>query len=109
MKEEDIILLVSIITPVASALATLIPVLSATATNRKVLTQKVDLIIRDISRLSMHDEHASLEERITAGDRYIESGGNGASKVYHMQLVDRYKKQLDDSRRDSRPEAGHSK
>ena len=95
MDKELILLIVSIVVPLASAAATLIPVLTATFNNRKSVLEKLNLVVRDMARLTMHDEHLPLEERITAGDRYIDNGGNGASKVYHGKLVDEYKKQLD--------------
>jgi hypothetical protein len=91
MEQQNLILLVSIITPLASAAATLIPVLSGAIKNRKAVLDRLNLVIRDVSRLTMHDEHLSLEERIAAGDRYMASGGNGASKVYHEMLADQYK------------------
>jgi hypothetical protein len=94
MRHDNIALLVSIIIPIASALGTLIPVLSANFNNRKAIIEKLDAVAMDINRLIMHDEHISLEERIMSGDRYIKAGGNGASKVYQQQLVEEYQKQL---------------
>jgi hypothetical protein len=94
MAKEDILLLTAIITPLASAAATLIPVLVTTFKNRRTVVEKLDLVIRDMARLTMHDEHLPLEERISAGDRYTETGGNGASKVYHQGLIEKYKEKL---------------
>jgi hypothetical protein len=91
---QDSTSIVPIIIPVVSALGTLIPVLVATFTNRRTVVNKLDLVIRDVSRLTMHDENLPLEERISAGDRYLSAGGNGSSKVYHQTLVDEYKAEL---------------
>jgi hypothetical protein len=94
VERETIILLVSVIAPVASAAATLIPVLAATFKNRKAVVEKLNLVIRDMARLTMHDEHLPLEERIAAGDRYTKNGGNGASKVYHQVLIEKYEEKI---------------
>jgi hypothetical protein len=45
----------------------------------------------DIQRLTLHDEHLSIEERITAGDRYIKGGGNGVTVAYYEKLLGEYK------------------
>jgi hypothetical protein len=94
MNRESVILLASVVTPLASAAATLIPVLVTTFKNRRTVVEKLDLVIRDMARLTMHDEYLPLEERIAAGDRYTETGGNGASKVYLQDLIDKYRDRL---------------
>jgi hypothetical protein len=94
MQDSGSVSFISIIVPIITALGTLIPVLVATFTNRRTVINKLDLVIRDVSRLTMHDENLPLEERISAGDRYLSAGGNGSSKVYHQTLVDQYKEEL---------------
>ena len=42
----------------------------------------------DIKRLVITSPHMPLEERISAGDAYIKSGGNGAVKRLHKQLLE---------------------
>jgi hypothetical protein len=58
------------------------------------VVEKLDLVIRDMARLTMHDEQLPLEERIAAGDRYTSTGGNGASGVYRQGLIEKYKEKL---------------
>ena len=41
----------------------------------------------DIKRLVITSPYMPLEERIAAGDAYIEGGGNGAVKRLHQKLV----------------------
>lgn len=86
--------MISIITPVVSAAATLIPVLMATFNSRKELGEKLDRNIQSTSLLLMHDEHLSLESRIAAGDQFIAAGGNGAGKKFHQELLRQYEEQL---------------
>jgi hypothetical protein len=43
----------------------------------------------------MHDEHLPIEERLSAGQRYIDLGGNGATRAYYEKLADEYKKNLE--------------
>jgi hypothetical protein len=87
-------LVVSIAVPFITFCGTVIPVLANLKLARKDIKEQVNLIIRDIARLTMHDEHLPIEERLTAGDRYLASGGNGPSKVYYDELVQQYQKKL---------------
>jgi hypothetical protein len=87
-----------IIVPVATAVGTLIPVLKSVFSIGRWFTKfekKLDLNSRDIQRLVLHDEHLPVEERLSAGQRYIELGGNGATRAYYEKLVEEYKKKLE--------------
>jgi hypothetical protein len=52
------------------------------------------MVSLDIQRLTLHDENLSIEERITAGDRYIKGGGNGVTIAYYEKLLAAYKEEL---------------
>jgi hypothetical protein len=97
MEKENIVLLVSIVTPLAGAIATIVPVLKATFSNRKQVMEKMELIARNVSRLIMHDEALSLPERIQAGEEYRANKGNGASEQYLEILEEQYRRELLDS------------
>jgi hypothetical protein len=87
-----------IIVPVATAIGTLIPVIKSVVSIRtyfKKFEKKLDLNSRDIQRLVLHDEHLPMEERLSAGQRYIDLGGNGATRAYYEKLVEEYKKKLE--------------
>jgi hypothetical protein len=87
-----------IIVPVATAAGTLIPVLKSVFGIKPwfvKLEKKLDLNSRDIQRLVLHDEHLPMEERLSAGQRYIDLGGNGATRAYYEKLVEEYKKKLE--------------
>lgn len=44
-------------------------------------------------RLTVRDETASMEERLEAGRKYIQLGGNGAIKVKYKMLLKEFEKQ----------------
>ncbi|MDR3341804.1 MAG: hypothetical protein LBT14_03270 [Treponema sp.] len=94
MIGQDMALVASMIVSVITAVGTIIPILASTVGNRKAMVEKLNLVIQEVSRLTMHDEHLSVEERIAAGDRYIESGGNGTAREYHHSLVIQYREHL---------------
>jgi hypothetical protein len=41
--------------------------------------------------LIMHSQTISLKERINAGQRYIDNGGNGGEEIFLEKLKDEYK------------------
>lgn len=49
---------------------------------------------QDILRLALHSESLPIEERLNAGQKYVQSGGNGASKIFYQELCKKYKKRL---------------
>jgi hypothetical protein len=83
-----------VVQAVLSAATTLVPVLLATFSSRKALCAKLDKNSQMVSLLLMHDEHLSLEMRISAGDQFIAAGGNGAGKLFYQQLLKQYDEQL---------------
>jgi hypothetical protein len=58
------------------------------------LSTDMAMLSRDINRLTLHDEHISIEERLAAGNRYIKSNSNGATRAYYEKLLEIYKKDL---------------
>jgi hypothetical protein len=87
-----------LIVPIATSIGTLIPVLKSVFSISGWFTKfekKLDLNSRDIQRLVLHDEHLPMEERLSAGQRYIDLGGNGATRAYYEKLVETYKKELE--------------
>jgi hypothetical protein len=79
---------------ISTAVGTVIGVLKTNGSKMDRLSESLSLVSRDISRLTLHDEHLSVEERIAAGERYVKSGGNGAARVYYEKLLDEYKGEL---------------
>jgi hypothetical protein len=45
----------------------------------------------DVLRLTFHDNGSSIEERIDAGDKFVQMGGNGSTKADYEMLVENYK------------------
>jgi hypothetical protein len=58
------------------------------------LSENMAMVSRDINRLTLHDEHLTIEERLAAGERYIKSGGNGMTRAYYEKLLAEYKETL---------------
>lgn len=48
----------------------------------------------NILRLTVTSEEVPIEERLIAGDKYIQAGGNGAVKAYYHKLQEDYEKEL---------------
>jgi hypothetical protein len=79
---------------IAEAVGALVPAIvtiAAVLKSNRALGGKIGLLTRDINRLIMYNEGLPLEERVNAGARYIQSGGNGSGKVYYEMLVTRLK------------------
>jgi hypothetical protein len=72
--------------PIASAVAVLIPVLRGIGNTGR----RLDTIERTLLQLILHDEHLPIRERLNAGKRYLEIGGNGATAVYYEKLAVMY-------------------
>jgi hypothetical protein len=77
-----------------TAIGTILGVLKTNGSKMDRVTVELTLVSRDINRLTLHDEHISIEERLAAGDRYIKSGGNGVTKAYYEKLLEDYKEEL---------------
>ena len=52
------------------------------------LAQQCDENVLSILRLTIVSTEMPMSERITAGDKYIKLGGNGAVKHLYQRLVD---------------------
>jgi hypothetical protein len=87
----------SLVVPVATAIAVLIPILrdrKDLKMSQKVLDKRLDRIEVDILQLKLHDFHLPERERLNAGKRFIDLGGNGGSKVYYEELEAKYRKRV---------------
>jgi hypothetical protein len=82
----SIVELAPLVAPLASAVAVLIPVLRGNSGVKK----RLDNIEVVLQLLLLHDEHLPIRERLNAGKRYIDLGGNGATAVYYKKLEERY-------------------
>lgn len=80
-----------VIIGVSTAVATILGVLKTNGSKMDRLSDGMKMVSRDISRLTLHDEHLSVEERLAAGEQYIKNGGNGVTLAYYEKLLDEYK------------------
>jgi hypothetical protein len=78
-----------------AAFATILGVLKTNGSKLDKLTEGLRMVSQDINRLTLHDEHLSLEERLAAGERYTKNNGNGVTRAYYEKLLEEYKKQLE--------------
>jgi hypothetical protein len=79
---------------IGTAIGTVVGVLKTNGTRMDKLSEGMTLVSRDINRLTLHDEHLSIEERLAAGERYIKGGGNGVTRAYYEKLFVEYKEEL---------------
>jgi hypothetical protein len=89
--DQLIAALPQIIIGVGTAAATVAGVLRTSGAKTDRLLEGVAMLSRDMSRLTLHDEHLSIEERLAAGERYIKGGGNGVTRAYYEKLLAEYK------------------
>jgi hypothetical protein len=47
-----------------------------------------------INMLVMHNTDISIEERIDAGQNYIDAGGNGSERIYFEKLANEYRREI---------------
>jgi hypothetical protein len=47
-----------------------------------------------INMLVMHNTDISIEERIDAGQNYIDAGGNGSERIYFEKLSNTYRQKI---------------
>jgi outer membrane murein-binding lipoprotein Lpp len=90
-----------IITSLSAAVAAVAGVIVTNGGKMKALSQqverlaaKIDKVYMDVLRLSFHDEHASVEERMDSGHEFVELGGNGSTRADYEVLVEEYKERL---------------
>lgn len=48
----------------------------------------------NILRLTMVSTEMPIEERLIAGEKYVNGGGNGAAKAQYEELKEKYKEEL---------------
>jgi hypothetical protein len=89
-----------IITSLSAAVVTIVGVVAANGSKMKSLLRKVekldskiDGVSLEVLRLAFHDERASVEERVDAGYKYLQLGGNGSTRADYEMLVEKYKGQ----------------
>jgi hypothetical protein len=92
--EQFLNILPQLIIGISTAIATILGVIKTNGNKIDKLSSDMVMISRDINRLTLHDEHLPIEERIQAGDRYIKGHGNGATRVYYEKLLKIYEKDL---------------
>lgn len=56
--------------------------------------ERFDKMELDQLKLIIMSEEIPIKERINAGDRYIEKGGNGAIKIYLHVLKEKYEESI---------------
>jgi hypothetical protein len=89
--DQLITVLPQLVIGIGTAVGTVIGVVKTNGNKMDKLSAEMTLVSRDINRLTLHDEHLSLEERLAAGERYIKSGGNGPTRAYYEKLLNEYK------------------
>ena len=88
--EHFVNILPELIIGISTAVGTIIGVLKTNGSKIDKISRDMKIISLDIQRLTLHDEHLSIEERITAGDQYIKGGGNGVTIAYYKKLLAEY-------------------
>jgi hypothetical protein len=74
--EQFFNILPQLIIGISTAFGTILGVLKTNGNKMDRLSTDLAMVSRDINRLTLHDEHLSIEERLAAGDRYIKNNGN---------------------------------
>ena len=92
--DQFITILPQLIIGIGTAVGTVIGVLKTNGSKMDKLSENMIMVSRDINRLTLHDEHLSIEERLAAGERYIKGGGNGVTRAYYENLLFEYKGEL---------------
>jgi hypothetical protein len=92
--DQFITVLPQLVIGIGTAVGTILGVLKTNGTKIDRVGAEMAMVSRDIARLTLHDEHLSIEERLAAGERYIKSGGNGITRVYYEKLLEDYKEDL---------------
>jgi hypothetical protein len=76
--------------PVAGAVSVLVPLIES----RRAIAKRLDLLERTMQLLLLHDGQISMSERLVAGKRYVDLGGNGATAAYYEQLEEKFKSRV---------------
>jgi hypothetical protein len=92
--EQLIAVLPQLAIGIGTAAATIMGVLKTNGGRMEKLSADVKALSKDIRRLTLYEEHLSIEERIGAGERYIKDGGNGPTRAYYEKLLAEYREGL---------------
>ena len=87
MTEGEIIALIGIAGSILVALITLIFQNNSTKSDIKKMRQHDEEQYLDILRLTIMSENMPITERIIAGKKYIDRGGNGEVKKFYERLL----------------------
>jgi hypothetical protein len=91
MIEQIVNILPELVIGISTAIGTIIGVLKTNGSKIDKLSKNINDVSVSIYRLTLHDEHLSIEERLAAGDKYIKCGGNGVTVAYYEKLLAEYK------------------
>jgi hypothetical protein len=89
--DQFVAILPQLIIGIGTAAGTIVGVLKTNGSKMDRLSEGMTMVSRDINRLTLHDEHLSIEERLAAGERYIKGGGNGVTRAYYEKLLVEYR------------------
>ena len=82
------------IVPVATAIATIISILVPVLRSKSETRKRLDSIQMIVLQLVLHDTHLPESERLKAGEKYLDLGGNGGSAAYYEELEAKYRKRV---------------
>ena len=83
------------IIPVSTAITTIVAILVPIFRVKRETKKRLDLIEMSVMQLMLHDAYIPETERLRAGKRYHDLGGNGASIIYYKKLESRYQKRIE--------------
>lgn len=93
MTEGEIIALITIGGSILATLITLAFQSSSIKKDIKKMKEHDDEQYLDILRLTIMSDNMPITERIIAGKKYIDRGGNGDVKKYYEKLIDDHVKE----------------
>lgn len=80
-----------LVVPAASAIVIIIQNIA----NKLSISKRLSLVERTLQLLLLHDTHLPWSERLNAGKRYIDLGGNGSGMAYYEKLKEKYKARVE--------------
>ena len=92
---------INLIIKIGALLGAISTIISVFVVCHKVLKkmENIDTSLKDnkmdILRLTIVSKDMPLDERVSAGEKYVESGGNGSVHALVDVLIEQYKKQLE--------------
>ena len=82
------------IVPVSTAIATITAILVPVLRVKGEMRKRLDGIEMIVLQLMLHDTHLPESERLKAGKKYLDFGGNGASAVYYEELESKHRNRI---------------